>query len=303
MNFHQLNVFYEVARAKSFTAAAEKLYLTQPAVTLQIQNMEVYYKIKLFEHAGKQIVLTDAGKVLFDFAEKIFDLSRLAEEAIADFRKLDRGVLKIDAAFTFADYYLPILLEAFYKQYPGITLNIQTGNTSQIIENTLLHRNDIAFVAHRPETDKLVAKEFISDRLVGVVSLDHKFAQRESIVLEELNGELLILREQGSSPRRIIDEVLKTKDVSPQIVMESGSTTVIKRAVEAGMGMAILSQQAVKREILTGVFKKLHFSDVEISYQFFLIHHKDKFLSTLLKAFLVVATEYASKLSATKNEM
>lgn len=194
-------------------------------------------------------------------------------------------------------------MEAFYKQYPGITLNIQTGNTSQIIENTLLHRNDIAFVAHRPETDKLVAKEFISDRLVGVVSLDHKFAQRESIVLEELNGELLILREQGSSPRRIIDEVLKTKDVSPQIVMESGSTTVIKRAVEAGMGMAILSQQAVKREILTGVFKKLHFSDVEISYQFFLIHHKDKFLSTLLKAFLDVATEYASKLSASKNEM
>jgi DNA-binding transcriptional LysR family regulator len=303
MNFHQLNVFYEVARAKSFTAAAEKLYLTQPAVTLQIQNMEVYYKIKLFEHAGKQIVLTNAGEVLFDYAEKIFNLERLAEEAIADFRKLDRGVLKIDAVFTFADYYLPILLEAFYKQYPGITLNIQTGNTSQIIENTLLHRNDIAFVAHRPETDKLVAKEFISDRLVGVVSLDHKFAQRESIVLEELNGELLILREQGSSPRRIIDEVLKTKGVSPQIVMESGSTTVIKRAVEAGMGMAILSQQAVKREILTGVFKKLHFSDVEISYQFFLIHHKDKFLSTLLKAFLVVATEYASKLSATKNEM
>lgn len=303
MNFHQLNVFYEVAKAKSFTEAAEKLYLTQPAVTLQIQNMEVYHKIKLFEHAGKQIVLADAGKVLFDFAEKIFNLARLAEEAIADFRRLDRGVLKIGAVYTFADYYLPILLEAFYKQYPGITLNIQTGNTSQIIENTLLHRNDIAFVAYRPETDKLIAKEFISDRLVGVVSLDHKFAQRESIVLEELNGELLILREQGSSPRRIIDEVLKTKDVSPQIVMESGSTTVIKRAVEAGMGMAILSQQAVKREILTGVFKKLHFSDVEISYQFFLIHHKDKFLSTLLKAFLDVATEYASKLSASKNEM
>jgi len=253
--------------------------------------MEVYYKVKLFEHVGKHTVLTNAGEVLFDFAEKIFNLERLAEEAIADFRKLDKGLLKIDSVFTFADYYLPTLLEAFYKKYPKITLNIQTGNTSQIIENTLLHRNDIAFVADRPETDKLVVREFVSDRLVGVVSLRHKFAQRESIGLEELNGELLILREQGSSPRRIIDEVLKTKDVSPQIVMESGSTTVIKRAVEAGIGMAILSRQAVKKEVEAGILKELNFSDIEISYQFFLIHHKDKYLSLLLRVFLDIATD------------
>jgi DNA-binding transcriptional LysR family regulator len=303
MNFHQLNVFYEVAKARSFTAAAEKLYLTQPAVTLQIQNMEEYYKTKLFEHAGKRIVLTQAGEVLFDFAEKIFNLARLAEEVITDFRRLGKGVLKIDAVFTFADYYLPILLEAFYKKYPGITLHIQTGNTSQIIENTLLHRNDIAFVAYRPETDKLVAKEFVSDRLVGVVSPRHKFAARESVALEELNGEPLILREQGSSPRKIVDEVLKTKGISPQIVMESGSTSAIKRAVEDGMGMAVLSHQAVEKERRDGVLKALHFSDVEISYQFFLIHHKDKYLSSLLQAFLDVATESALKLSATNKEM
>ena len=303
MNFHQLRVFYEVAKSKSFTEAAEKLYLTQPAVTLQIHNMEVYYNIKLFEHAGKHILLTRAGEVLFDFAEKIFNLERLAEEAIADFKKLDKGVLKIDAVFTFADYYLPILLEAFYKKYPGITLHIQTGNTSQIIENTLLHRNDIAFVAYRPETDKLVAKEFVSDRLVGVVSPRHKFAQRESITLQELNGEPLLLREQGSSPRKIVEEVLKIKGISPQIVMESGSTAAIKRAVEAEMGMAILSRQAVEREIRAGLFKELHFSDAEVSYQFFLIHHRDKYLSTLLKAFLEVATESALKLSVAKEEM
>jgi len=298
MNFHQLRVFYEVAKARNFTVAAEKLYLTQPAVTLQIQNMEAYYGIKLVEHTGRHIVLTHAGEVLFEFAEKIFDLSRLAEEAIADFRKLDKGLLKIDAVFTFADYYLPVLLEAFYKKYPGITIRIQTGNTSQIIENTLLHRNDIAFIAYKPQTNKLIAREFISDRLVGIVPLHHKFAQRESIALEELNGEPLILREQGSSPRKILDEVLKTKGVSPQIVMESGSTSVIKKAVEAGIGMTILSRQAVEREIMAGVFKELRFSDADIIYQFFLIHHKDKYLSALLKAFLDVATEHALKLSA-----
>jgi DNA-binding transcriptional LysR family regulator len=298
MNFHQLNVFYEVAKAKSFTAAAEKLYLTQPAVTLQIQNMEKYYETKLFEHVGKRIVLTKAGEVLFEFAKKIFNLARLAEEAIADFRKLDKGLLKIDSVFTFADYYLPILLEAFYKKYPKITIEVRTGNTSQIINDTLLHRNDIAFAAYKPETDKLVAIEFISDRLVGIVSLDHKFAQRESIAVEELNGEPLILRERGSSPRKIVDEVLKTKGVFPEIVMESGSTSAIKRVVEAGMGMAILSQQAVKQEVEAQTLKEVHFSDAQIAYQFFLILHKEKYVSTLLKAFLDIATEYALKLSA-----
>jgi len=148
-----------------------------------------------------------------------------------------------------------------------------------------------------------VVREFVSDHLVGIVSLHHKFAGRGSIPLKELNGEFLILREQGSSPRKILDEVLKTKGVYPQIVMESGSTSAIKRAVEAGMGMAILSHQAVRREVHAGVFKELHFSDAEIIYQFFLIHHKDKYLSTLLKAFLDVATEHALKLSASKNEM
>lgn len=303
MNFHQLRVFYEVAKARSFTAAAEKLYLTQPAVTLQIHNMEVYYNAKFFEHIGKQIVLTHAGEILFEFAEKIFSLSRQAEDAITDFRKLKRGVLRIDSVFTFADYYLPVLLKAFYKKYPGITIKIQTGNTSQIIENTLLHKNDIAFVADRPETDKLVAKEFLSDQLVVIVSPHHKFAGRESVALDELNGEPLILREQGSSPRKILDEVFRKKGMSPEIVMESGSTTAIKRAVEHDMGMAVLSHQAVEKEMRDGVLMGLRFSDVEISYQFFLIHHKDKYLSSLLQAFLDISVEYGSKLSETKKEI
>lgn len=303
MNFHQLRVFYEVANARSFTAAAEKLYLTQPAVTLQIQNMEIYYSVKLFDHIGKQIILTHAGEILFEFAEKIFSLSRQAEDAIADFRKLKRGVLKIDSVFTFADYYLPVLLEVFYKKYPGITIKIQTGNTSQVIENTLLHKNDIAFVAYKPQTNKLVAKEFLTDQLVVVVPPYHKFAGRESLALEELIGEPLILREQGSSPRKIVDEVLKKKGLSPQIVMESGSTSAIKRAVEDGIGMAILSHQAVEKEVRDGILKELCFSDAEISYHFFLIHHKDKYLSSILNAFLDISMEYASKLSATKKEM
>ncbi len=298
MKFHQLRVFYEVAKEKNFSAAAAKLSLTQPAVTWQVKNLEEYYELRLFERTRKKITLTTEGKILFDFADQIFNLSRQAEEALADLKGLSRGALRIDSVFTFGDYYLPTLLEAFHKKYPQITIQVHTGNSSQIIENTLLHQNDMAVVAHDPQNEKLVAREFISDLLVGIVSPSHPFASRKSIALKKLNGQPLILREQGSSPRRIVDEILKKKGISPLIIMESASTSAIKKMVEGGMGMAILSRQAVKEEVRAKSLRELPFTDVEIAYRFYLIYHKDKYFSRALKAFMNVAMEIAPRLSA-----
>lgn len=295
MNLHQLRVFYEVVKAKSFSAAAEKVHLTQPAVTWQVKNLEEYYELKFFERIGKKIMLTQEGKILFNFADQILNLSRQAEEALADLKGLSRGSLRIDSVFTFGDYYLSTLLEAFHKKYPQIAIQVHTGNTSQIIENTLLHKNDIAFVAYDPKNDKLKAREVISDLLVGIISPQHRFGRRKSIAIKELNGEPLILREQGSSPRRILDEIFKKKAVSPVIIMESASTSAIKKMVESGIGMAILSRQVVKKELLTKSLKELPFSDAEIAYRFYFIYHKDKYFSRALKAFMDVALELSRK--------
>jgi DNA-binding transcriptional LysR family regulator len=298
MKFHQLRVFYEVAKEKNFSAAAANLSLTQPAVTWQVKNLEEYYELRLFERTRKKITLTAEGKILFDFADQIFNLSRQAEEALADLKGLSRGALRIDSVFTFGDYYLPTLLEAFHKKYPQIAIQVHTGNSSQIIENTLLHKNDMAVVAHDSQNENLVAREFISDLLVGIVSPRHPFARRKSIALKELNGQPLIFREQGSSPRRILDEILKKKGISPLIIMESASTSAIKKMVEGGIGMAILSRQAVKEEVRAKSLRELPFTDVEIAYRFYLIYHKDKYFSRALKAFMNVAMEIAPKLSA-----
>jgi len=298
MNFHQLRVFYEVAKARSFSGAAQKLYLTQPAVTWQVKNLEGFYELQFFERIGKKIRLTEEGKILFDFADQILNLSRQAEDALSDLKGLSRGVLRIDTVFTFGDYYLSTVLEAFHRKYPQIAIQVNTGNTSQIIENTLLHKNDVSFVAYDPENDKLVAREFISDLLVGIVSPGHRFARRKSIALNELNDQPLILRERGSSPRRIVDEILKQKGVSPAIIMESASTAAIKKMVESGMGMAILSRQVVKNEVLARSLRELPFRDVEIAYRFYLIHHKDKYFSRALKAFMDTAVELSQRLSS-----
>lgn len=295
MNLHQLRVFYEVAKAQSFSAAAEKLHLTQPAVTWQIRNLEDYYELKFFERTGKKIFLTEEGRTLFEFADRILNLSREAEEALADLRGLSRGTLRIDTVFTFGDYYLPTLIQAFHRKYPRIGFQVNTGNTSQIIENTLTHKNDLSFVAYDPKNPNLRAQEIITDVLVGVVAPNHPFARKKSIRLRDLNGQPLILRERGSSPRRILDEIFQKRRISPQILLESASTQAIKKTVELGMGIAILSQQVIKEELQSNRLRKLTISDAEIVYRFYLIHHKDKYLSRGLRAFMEMAIDPAKR--------
>ena len=295
MNLHQLKVFYEVAKAKSFSAAAKTLYLTQPAVSWQVKSLEESFDMKFLDRIGKKILLTEEGKVLFDFADRILNLTRQAEEALTDLKGLSRGTLKIASTYTFGDFYLPALLQAFHGKYPKIAVLVSTGNSSQTIENTLLHKSDLAIAASDPKNEKLEVREMTTDLLVGVVSPSHPFARRKSISLKELNGQPLILREKGSSPRRIIDEILGQKGISPEIIMESASTSAIKKMVEGGIGMAILSQQVVKKELQAQSLKKLPFSDAEIVYRFYLIYHKDKYLSRALKAFINAAIEFSQR--------
>jgi len=295
MNLHQLRVFYEVAEATNFSLAAEKLHLTQPAVTLQIKNLEDYYELKFFERIGKKVLLTGEGKVLFDFASQILTLSRQTEEALADLKGLSRGTVRIATSFSFADYYLPTLLKVFHKRYPRIAIQVSSGNTSQIIEDTLLHKNDIAFVAYHPGNNNLLVRDFVSDILVAIVPPHHKLAGRESITLNELNGEPLILRERGSSYREMVDETFKEKRISPLIIMESDSTSAIKKMVESGAGIAILPKQMVKKEAEGDAFKAKPFTEVEMANRFYLIHHKEKYFSRVLKAFVDMAMEFSHK--------
>ena len=293
MNLHQLKVFCTVAETGSFSVAAEKLYITQPAVTFQIKNFEEYYQLKFFDRMGKKIVLTEEGKVVFDIALRILALQREAEELIRDLKGLSRGTVRIAASYSFGDYYLPYVLKAFHDKCPNISMQITTGNTRQIIEDTLVHKNDIAFVAYHPNNNKLTVHEYIRDVLVAVIPNTHKLAKRESITLNELNGEPLVLREPGSSYRGMVDEAFRRKRIAPLIVVESESTPAIKKMVESGAGIGILSQYVVKKEVEANVFKAKPFTEVEMAHTFYLIHHKDKYFSRALKAFVDVAMDAA----------
>lgn len=295
MNLHQLRVFCTVAEESSFSAAAEKMCMTQPAVTLQIKNLEDYYQVKFFERTGKKVFLTEEGKLLLTIASQMLDLNRKAEEVVADMKGLSCGTVRIGASLSFSDYYLPPLLKTFHEKYPKIFIQITGGNTRQLIEDTLLHKNDLAFVAARPAVNKLVVRQFARDTMVAIIPLQHKLSARESVTLNELNGEPLILREAGSSKREMVNEAFRKRGITPLIIMESASTTAIKKMVEGGAGIGILPEPLVRNEASARAFKAVPFTEVEMTSRFYIIYHKDKYFSRTLKAFVDMALDFAAK--------
>jgi len=298
MNFNQLRIFYSVAKNRSVTLAAKELFLTQPAVSIQIHLLEEDYRVKFFNRSGKGIKITEEGELLLSYAEKIFNLSDEADEALRQIRSLERGKLKIRSSMTIGAYYLPQLFEIFKLQYPNIVIQMDTGNSHEAIESVLSFKNDIGFIGIDYADKHLVKIPFIIERLVLITPPDHELTHKRIISFKDLNGQKMIMREKGSGTMEIIERELKKHRVSVETVMELGSNEAIKQAVEAGLGVSIISSNVVKLEDKQGRIKILRFSNNrDIIRSFYIIYHKDKYFSPLLKEFLQVAKEFSNQLN------
>jgi DNA-binding transcriptional LysR family regulator len=293
MNFNQLRIFYSVAKNKSVTLAAKELYLTQPAVSIQIHLLEDDYGVKLFNRSGKGITTTEEGNLLFSYAEKILNLSDETDEALRQIKSLERGKVKIGAGRTIGAYYLPQLFESFTLKYPNIGIQMDIGSSSQVIEGILSFRNDIGFIGTDYFNKNLVVIPFTKDRLVLITPPDHELTHKKVISYKDLSGQKMIMREKGSGTRELIENELVNRKVSTETIMELGSNEAIKHAVEAGLGVSIISNNVIKREKDLGRVKILHFSNnQDIIMNIYIVYHKDKYLSPLLKSFLNIAKEF-----------
>jgi len=294
VNFNQLKIFYTVAKKKSFTMAARELFLTQPAVTIQIQKMEKDHETKLFDRVGEKIFLTESGNILFSYAEKILTLFAQAEEALIDVKGLKSGKLTIGASATVGSYYLPKIFEVFGKKYPNIEIEMNSTNSYNVVENVLAFKNDLGFVGQLPHLEKLVVIPFLEEELVLIVPPDHPFAHKEEVSLEDLVGQPFILREMGSTTRELVEERIGRKGVSMKVVMDLASNEAIKKAVEGGLGISIISKYVVKKEVDQGLLRMATLVDERIMRKFFIIYHEEKYVSNTLRAFLNVASEFSS---------
>ena len=289
MNLNQLRVFCEVVERKGFTRAAEALYLTQPAVSRQVQELERYYGVELFEQIGKRIYPTEAGTTLYNYAKQIFHTLDDLQVEINQLKGLKAGHLRIAASATAGTYLLPPLLGRFKRNYPGVEVTLEIHNSQQVEQRILEHQQLDLGVTERPVIERaLYSEPFDTDELVVIVSADHRLAAKETVLPSDLQGERFILREPGSGTRTLLDEEFSRLDIRVKPIMELGSTAAVKQAVAAGLGLSIVSSRSIRLETEAGLLKALRCPGMRLVREIRYVHHRDRRLSRAADAFLQI---------------
>lgn len=295
MNLNQLKIFYMTAKHGSLIAAAEKLLITQPAVSKAIQRLQEHHNVKFFNRFGKKMVLTDAGASLYEIAEKIFELEKHAEESIRDFQEQKKGHIRILASESFGAYYLPSIINPFCRSHPGIRISVNILPTEHVVQNLANLNNDLGFISYRLEHKKLQIREILEDRLVIIVSPNHPLARKQSLQPQDLDGYSMIMHEKGSVPRKAINDLIRRNDISVNIPMELSSNKAIKSTVEEEIGMALISRKVAEEEIRAGKLVSISLSDLTLSRKFYMVYHQDKYISGILQRLIDRVGQWSSE--------
>ncbi len=298
MNLNQLKLFYLAVKHNSLSIAATKLNITQPAVTKGIQRLQEQYGIKLVNRIGKQLKLTVAGTDLFKFAEKIFELERLADDRLQEYQIDQMRRIKIHASESFGAYYLPDFINRFSASNPRIQFTVTTLSNQQVVEKTLNLKNDLGFISCPVKNRKLMIREILEDELVIIVHPDNPLAAQVSIDTRAFEGQPIIMHEHGSYFQQIIKNLLETNHIEVEMPITLSNNEAIKRAVEGGAGIAPISRKVANDEINSGRLVALPLTDGPVLRKFSMIHHREKFLSAPLEKFISLILQ-ASHTSAT----
>lgn len=290
----RLQVFHTVARLLSFTKAAETLHMTQPAVTFQVRQLEEHFNTRLFDRTHNRISLTDAGKRVYEYSDRIFSLYSEMENAVREMTGDISGVLMIGASTTIAEYMLPALLGDFKKQYPDVNVQLRVSNSDGIVHMVETNVIDLGVVESPVMNKNLVVEVCRMDQLVAIVPPHHSLADRGSANIEDLLAFPYICREEGSGTREVIAEYMNRHGVSSSqvnLTMELGSPESIKGAVEAGMGVSIISRATVQKELQLGTLVALTL-DPPLERPFSFVHQKQKFRHRAMDELLDFARNY-----------
>lgn len=290
----RLQVFHTVARLLSFTKAAETLHMTQPAVTFQVRQLEEHFNTRLFDRTHNRISLTDAGRIVYHSAERIFELYAEMENAVREITGEISGALTIGASTTIAEYMLPTLLGDFKERYPDVTIHLKVANTEGIVSMVESNAIDLGVVEAPVANRNLVVEACRQDQLVAIVPPDHALAGLKEIGIARLLEYPFICREEGSGTREVISDYLQLQPScgsALKIAMELGSPEAIKGAVEAGMGVSVVSRTTIQKELKLGTLVALQL-DPPLNRPFSFVHQKQKFRLRVMEELLEFARDY-----------
>lgn len=296
MNLKQLEAFYLVVKRGTCTKAAEELNVTQPAVTIQVKSLERSLNLKLIQRLGKKVQLSEAGELLYQYAGKIFDLVDEANEKMKDFKKLMRGTLKIGTTKNYARYIMPSLLSDFQRRFPRIKVILDEGNSEDMARSVLEMENELALISQLNLDRKIKTFFFSTVEFVLVASPEHRFSQRKSISLRELNGEPVILREKGSGSRAAILRKFQEYGIWPSVIIEASSLDFIVGYVKQNKGVSFMFKPDIKEELDKGTLKVIPIEEGNIIFFTDIIYHSEKSLSYPAQAFMKMVEELKGEL-------
>ncbi len=276
-------VFIKVAQNLSFSKAANELFISQPAVTKHIKELENKYKTTLFDRKGNKIYLSQAGKILLQELKKIQELYDELDYKIGSINNSFKGILKIGASTTITQYVLPPIIASFHKKYPQIKLSIINGN-SDYIENKLLHKEiDLALVENEISHQDIKYQNFAKDEIIAITPKNGIFGKRKNLSIKELYEIPVVMREKGSGTLQVIQNYFKKKSLDfgkLPIALHLGTTEAIKNFLSDFDGIAFLPFVAVKNELHTEKFIQLKIDKIDITRNFRLAQRKGPLPST-----------------------
>jgi DNA-binding transcriptional LysR family regulator len=284
----RLQVFHAVAKQSSFTKAAETLFMTQPAVTFQIKQLEEHFNTRLFDRGHGKISLTSAGEVVLEYAERILSLSAELDTRISELTGEIQGLLLIGASMTIAEFMLPRVLGEFKVAYPGVKARLTVANSETIEHGVAAHSLDIGLIEAPSHLPSLSTEECCEDELQVVCAPGHPLAKLKAVTPKQLLQHAYISREPGSGTREVTDSYFRDAGFAPDdmtSVMELGSPDAIKGVVETGLGFAIMSKVIVAKEKQLGVLVALPLAP-KLTRTLSLVYPKEKFRSRLVSSFV-----------------
>lgn len=298
LTIRQLRVFCAVSRLLSYTRAAEELGCQQPTVSALVAELERATQLTLLEQWGKRLTLTNEGCELYTHAQQVIAAADEAWQSMAELRGIaaaDRMPLRVAADTTVGTYVLPHLLGAFHRQQPDIAFHLRVANRADVRTCLLAGEVDLVIAGRPPAVDSLVAEPFLPNPLVTVASPRHGLVGEPSVPLARLADEMFLLREVGSGTRAAVEELFEVAGLPLKIGMVLGHIEAIKQAVAAGLGISVLSEVAVKREILTHRLVILHVEHFPIQRRWYIARLADRPLNAHTTEFIKFLREYMRK--------
>ncbi|MCC3868563.1 LysR family transcriptional regulator [Terrisporobacter mayombei] len=288
MTIRHLRIFITIVECKTMRKAAEKLYISQPAVSQAVSELEKYYGVKLFERLSQRLYITEAGKTLLSYARHIVSSFEDMESAMFDVSS--RMTIKVGGSVSIGTTMLIDIVEKLEEEISGIDVRVTVDNTSTIENKVCLSELDLAIVEGCLQSDEIIQIPVHNDELVMVVGKNHLFWDRQSISISELHNQDVISREEGSTNRNQFEQLLIENKIKINKKWRCTNTEAIKNLVKNGKGIAIISKLLIEKEIEDGKLRVLNVDNLKVFRENKLIYHKNKYISPQMKKFIDICT-------------